>query len=98
VTVHLRDAASSTRRGKPTGVVGATIFTAVGDQPPALPANWQYHTYTTRATLRLDFNADVPNGAKVWICARWYNPRQEPGPTSAPAYTHLGFAIVSNAA
>lgn len=75
------------RRGKPEGVAGATILTYVGDTPPANVRGWM-QTNTTRPRVDVTIQDVVP-GAKVWIAARWFNPRQQAGPVSNPVTTHV---------
>jgi hypothetical protein len=80
----------STRRGKPQDVAGATVFSYVGTTPPTDPGNsslWM-QTNTTRPRFVMTFQQVEP-GAKVWIAARWFNPRQQTGPVCQPVYTHV---------
>jgi len=80
----------STRRGKPQDVAGATVFSYVGETPPTAPGNsslWM-QTNTTRPRFVMTFQQVEP-GAKVWIAACWFNPRQQAGPASQPVYTHV---------
>jgi len=87
VQVRLRDSTSS-RRGKPANVAGAALFVYAGAAPPADIARWQFKYNTTRPTASVPCD-DIPPGTKVWLSARWYNPRAEPGPVSTPVGTYL---------
>lgn len=94
VPLRLADASSPSRRGKPPGVSGATVFTFVGEEPPGNDGpGWVYRTHTGRARLTIDFPASLPPGTKVWITACWFNPRGEASPYARPIHAHLGAAV-----
>ena len=85
----LHDALNPTRRGKPLGVAGASVFSFVGPTAPAELAAWKFEGNTTRTRVDVLFPADTPPGSKIWVCAFWFNPRAQAGPTSAPVSTNL---------
>ncbi len=89
VTVHIHDSASSSKRGKPEGVLGAKVYTYVGPDYPSDPALWAYEGDVTRSTHEITFPDSVAAGAQVWICAAWYNRRGETGPVSMPITTNI---------
>ena len=89
VRMRLQDAASPTRRGRPEFTAGAAVFSFVGDVPPADLADWKFEGNTTRTTVDVAFPATVPNWSKVWLRARWFSPRLQDGPASAPVETAL---------
>lgn len=89
VKVRLHDSANPTRRGKPAGVAGASLFTCVGATPPADISGWTFQGNTSRTTADVQFPAEVPAGATVWLTAFWFNPRAQNGPTCAPVSTNL---------
>ncbi len=97
VKIRLHSASSASRRGKPAGVAGASIFSFVGDSPPASLSGWVFQGNTTRTIVDVTLPPETPNGAKVWLCAYWYNPRTEKGPVSAPVSTHIpgGMALAA---
>lgn len=96
VKVRMHDVANPTRRGKPAGVSGASVFSYVGATPPAEIAAWKFEGNTTRTTFDVQFDAAVASGSTVWICAFWYNPRAQSGPACAPVSTNLpGGAVMA---
>jgi hypothetical protein len=77
VTVRLRDAENPDRRGKPDGVIGASVFMFVGDDPPANPMNATFLFNTSKNVFDIDFPAEIVSGAKVWLTAFWFNRKQD---------------------
>lgn len=88
----------STRRSKPTGVQGATVFSYVGDNPPVNLADWKFEGSTTRTAVDVKIPGTVAPGTQVWLTAFWYNRRAESGPACTPIATGVGFGGVSQAA
>ena len=97
VTIRLHDINNPTRRGRPDGVAGASVFSAVGTTPPVEIAAWKFEGSTSRTTdISIEFDASVPSGATVWLCAFWFNSKMESGPACAPVSTNLpGGAVMS---
>ena len=89
VKIRLHDPANPTRRGKPLGVAGASVYSFVGATAPAELTAWKFEGNCTRTTVLVSFPADTAPGSKVWICACWFNPRAVAGPTSVPVGTNL---------
>jgi hypothetical protein len=92
VTVLLIDEPSGRRR-IPVNVKGAAIFTYVGNEPPANLDQWKYEFATTRSKITIDFPTALPPGTKVWVLARWQNPRGELGPCSLPASARMAYGL-----
>lgn len=90
VTVRLHDASVPGRR-KPAGVVGATIFSYIGEVAPTDPAVWKFEGNTTRTVFSIDFPGTAPAGAKVWITAFWRNRKDQSGPGAPPVSTNLAY-------
>jgi hypothetical protein len=89
-TVRIRlHQAASTRRGKPDGVDGATVFSFVGAAAPTTEDAWKFEGNTTRTTLDIAFPDTVAPGAKVWFTAFWFNERKESGPAATAVGTNL---------
>ncbi|MCC7350779.1 MAG: hypothetical protein IT446_09435 [Phycisphaerales bacterium] len=86
---RLHDSANPTRRGRPEGVAGASIYSFVGATPPAELSAWTFVGNTSRTTCDVQFDADVPAGAVVWLTACWFNAKAQNGPTCAPVSTNL---------
>ncbi|MFT3788754.1 MAG: hypothetical protein QM770_21725 [Tepidisphaeraceae bacterium] len=87
-TVVLTDPTSS-RRGKPDGAAGATLFVYVGDEPPTNLSGWRYYGQTGRTTIDITFESSLPPGTRVWFTALWFSARKETSPLSPPIHTHL---------
>jgi hypothetical protein len=98
VRIRLIDATNPTRRGKPPGVAGVSVFSYVGEEPPAEISSWKFEGNAGRTTLDVVFAATVPSGAIVWFTAFYFNPRKESGPAATPVSTHLPGGSVSMAA
>jgi hypothetical protein len=89
VRIRLHDSASSTRRGRPPGVAGASVFSHVGPTPPPALPDWRFEGNITRTKVDVVFDADVASGATVWIAAFWFNTKTQAGPTSSPISTNV---------
>lgn len=89
VKIRLHDSTSSARRGRPPGVAGASLFSHVGPTPPAALSDWRFEGNVTRTTIGIVFDAEVANGATVWIAAFWFNAKTQAGPTSSPISTNV---------
>jgi len=72
------------RRGKPDGVSHAEVAINIGDPAPASADDCLTHLHKGRSPYQLQTTpADV--GKRLYVFARWVNPRHEPGPwTTAP--------------
>jgi hypothetical protein len=82
--------ATGSRRGKPAGVAGANVYSHVGATPPASLVDWTYEGHVSRPNnVEVVLPADVAGGSTVWLCASWFNPRGQAGPTSAPVSTNI---------
>ena len=97
VRVRLSDP-DSRRRGKPAGVAGASVFGYIGELPPAELADWEFMGNTTRPVFNAKFPHRVQPGTKIWLTARWFNPRAQPGPACQPIYTHIQYGSIMMAA
>jgi hypothetical protein len=99
-TLRLRliDIENPTKRGKPAGVIGASVFSHVGESAPADLASWKFEGNTGRTTIDVAFPSDVANGATVWITAFWFNPSKASGPACDPVSANLPGGSVSMAA
>lgn len=98
VRVRLSDAASTTKRGRPVDVDGATIMAFVGAAPSADPADWTFMGNFNKTICNLTFGANVPNGATIWISAFWVGSRMESGPGSAPVPCNLPGSVSTTTA
>lgn len=94
VRIRLVDSENPTRRGKPAGVRGASVFSFVGDEAPTTEAAWKFEGNTTRTIVDVTFPPATAPGSKVWFTAFWFNPRSQSGP---PA-TAVGVNIPGGAA
>lgn len=89
VKLRLFDRADPTRRGKPAGVDGAAVFSAVGPDAPTTESGWRYEGVTGVTRLDVTFPAAVPPGSRVWFTARWFNGRKQDGPAAGPVGTNI---------
>jgi len=89
VTIRIRDTAESSKRGKPAGVLGASVYSYVGTTYPTDPTAWSFDGTTTKTTHAIVFADSVANGAQIWVCATWFNRKTETGPISIPVTTNV---------
>lgn len=81
---------TGSRRGKPYGVAGANVYSHVGPTPPVSIVDWTYEGHVSRPNrVEVVLPAEVAGGSTVWLCANWFNPRGQAGPTSAPVSTNI---------
>lgn len=102
VRVRLRDIDNPDRRGKPVGVVGATVLLFVGETPtspvpPADPSAWVFLVNTSKTIVDLDIPASVPAGAKLWLTAFWFNNRKQASPAATPQSTRISDGLAQAA-
>lgn len=95
--IRLIDAENPTRRGKPAGALGASVFSHVGATAPLDLNGWTFEGNTGRTKLTLQF-PDAAAGATVWLTAFWFNPSKRSGPACDPVSTNLPGGGVSMAA
>lgn len=81
--------AGTTRRGKPKGVAGASIWSAIAPAAPAAIADWKFEGNVTRTDATITFDPATPPGTKVWLCACWYNPKAATGAACNPVGANL---------
>lgn len=86
------------RRARPAGVTGATLFSYVGEQPPVDLGAWKFEGNTTKLRETLVLPGTVAAGSVVWLTAFWFNARAQSGPACTPVSTHVGFGGVSQVA
>ncbi len=89
VTIKIREDGESSKRGKPAGVLGASVYTYVGNTYPTDPTLWAFDGTTTKTTHQIVFPETVANGAQIWVCAAWFNRKTETGPVSIPVTTNI---------
>jgi hypothetical protein len=96
--VRLFDPATPTRRAKPFGVNGASVFSFVGLTPPVDITAWKFEGNTAKTTVNVTFPDTVANWSTVWLTAFWFNPRKQSGPATDPVSFALPGGGVSMAA
>ena len=96
VTVRLSDAASTTKRGRPANVDGATVMAFVGDAPSANVNDWTFMGNFAKTVCDLTFDASVPNGATIWVSAFWIGSKMNSGPASTPVPCNLPGSMASS--
>lgn len=98
VTVQLKDAQNAARRGRPPGVIGASVFSFVGATPPSDISLYKFEGNTGRTTVNIEFPSSTPAGGTVFITGFWFNPAKLSGPACPPVGTTLAGGSVSMAA
>ena len=101
VRIRLRDKSSPDRLGRPPGTAGAVIMSYTAQpqgepremKAPANMANWTFRGIATRRYFDVNFDADVPAGAKVWITAMWFNTRGQLSTPSTPQAVRVGEGV-----
>lgn len=92
VTLRLKDVGNPDRRGKPDGVIGATILSYIGTSPPAQEdiAAWKFEQNIGRIIdVDVTFPPDVESGSTVWFTSFWFNTRKDSGPATDPISTQI---------
>jgi hypothetical protein len=89
VKLRLHAAGDPTRRGKPAGVDGASVFSFVGATPPDTEAEWTFEGVAGKTLLDVTFPAGTAPGARVWFTAFWFNSRKQSGPAASPVGTNI---------
>lgn len=89
VSVHIHDAGSSMKRGKPDGAVAAWVYTYAGAEYPSDPTLWQFQGGYNKPLVDINFPNTMASGQQVWVCAAWVNGKNEAGPTSVPISTNV---------
>lgn len=81
--------------GRPRDVAGAQVYALAGevasDAAVGPSGPWKFLGQATRTRPTFPLGRDMPPGTKVWLTARWYNPRGETGPVAPPVSTHIQF-------
>jgi hypothetical protein len=96
--IRLIDIENPTRRGKPAGVIGASIFSFVGEESPAELSAWKFEGNTGHTSFDVVFPSTTAAGAKVWFTCFWFNPSKRSGPASAPISANMPGGSVSTLA
>ena len=82
--IRIVDETTPTRRKRPTGTVGAQVYTfvaAAGTTPPADLKQWMFEGMATKADFQISYAAgDI--GKQAHVVARWANAKGESGPNS----------------
>lgn len=88
----------STKRAKPEGVRGATMFSYVGEQPPSSIDDWKFEGSITKTDTKIVFPTTLAAGTKIWLTAFWFNPTSQSGPAAVPVSTQINYGGLSQAA
>ncbi|MEM7576832.1 MAG: hypothetical protein AAF328_05085 [Planctomycetota bacterium] len=96
--VKLRVVDQDNKKRKPAHISGYMLFSYVGENPPADPADYKF--VTTESKLDYDFwlASDLVVGQKVWLTAAWLNRKLETGPACQSVMTGPTFGGLSQAA
>jgi hypothetical protein len=97
-TIHFTDSATTTRKGKPAGVLGAEIWVNVlpiGQPTPGDPDTFRFVALDTETPYMLDFDA-ADGGKNAHYLLRWVNSTGQKGPWSeTPTVTVGGSGVFS---
>jgi hypothetical protein len=86
IEIQLVDEATPTKKARPTGTIGAEVYSFVLSAGGAAPDDlemWRFEGLATKSTFTIDFNA-ADGGKEVIIVARWMNRKGEVGASSNP--------------
>ena len=86
-TVTIKLGREEAKRGRPSKVTGATVFTAAAGASLNDANAWSFNTSTTKTTLSVSFPAG--DAQTVQITAFWTNARNESGPVAIPITVNL---------
>ncbi len=81
-------------RGRPAGILGATVFYAVGQGYPQATEAWHFVGNVSATTFNMSIPAKVAGGSRVWLMAAWVNAKLQSGPTCPPVHTHIAEGMV----
>jgi hypothetical protein len=97
VQLKLHDGSGS-RRGKPAGVAGASVFSFVGPTPPADVEGWKFEGSTSKTLFDVEFPVATAPGTVVFFTAFWCNAKFEAGPGCAPVSAIIAGGAMAQAA
>ena len=97
VRIKLKDNEGS-KRGKPAGCAGASVFSLVSPTQPTTPAGFRFEGNTSKNLTDIVFDDTLAPGTRVWIIAFWFNGKCQSGPSCAPLGTFLQGGIFNMAA
>lgn len=98
VEARLHDVSTGKKRGKPNGVIGASLFSFTGESAPTDIAGWKFEGNTGKTLVTINFPSTLAAGTKVWISAFWFNGAKKSGPACPPVSTNLQGGSVAMAA
>jgi hypothetical protein len=90
VRLSIKDA-SGTRKGRPIGVVGCSLYSFIGPSAPTTNDGWKSEGNITKNDILVKFAESVTPGTKVWFTGFWYSLRGLSGPECTPISAHIGF-------
>ncbi|MFI4859791.1 MAG: hypothetical protein ACIAXF_03815 [Phycisphaerales bacterium JB063] len=76
-------------RAKPDGVVGSTLYYAVGESYPEELEGWVFKGISSQTTFEVTLPPTVAGGAKVWFTSAWFNGKSQTGPSCPPVETRI---------
>ena len=92
ITLRLSDVLKPLSKAKPAGTAGASLFSFVGEVPPADVQAWTFEGNVTKPSeIPLTVDQSLTPDTKVWFTAFWYNPRGLSGPATNPVSTLIQF-------
>ena len=93
IKVNLRaredDGSPSESRARPTGVKGAAVYFAAGEDYPQDITGWSFKGNVNKTTFDLTIPDSVAAGSKVYLTAQWFNTKSQTGPACPPVETSI---------
>ncbi|MCA9083482.1 MAG: hypothetical protein KDA81_05480 [Planctomycetaceae bacterium] len=80
-TLYFSDAATPTKRARPSGVAGCEVYVCIADEAPADPNKFRMVRFSTRTPETIRFDA-ADGGRTAHYLLRWMNGKGETGPWS----------------
>lgn len=78
---------------KPSGVIGAIVFSYCGSQPPETLKGWDYQCMTSRNNFKIKIPAGAQPGEMLWFAAAWINTKLQRGPMSKSLSTYVQYGM-----
>lgn len=83
------------RRGKPSNVRAAWLYTHVGEEMPTFE-QMDFRGEAGRTYTQVVMPQDVPVNSKVWVSACWVSTSGKPGAVSLPVFTWTNHGQMQN--
>jgi hypothetical protein len=89
VKIRIQNPTDPTSRARPAGCAGVSVFSCVSETAPTDPAQYKFEGSTSRNVVDVVFPDSVASGAKVWLCAFYYNAKGQSGYACSPVGVNI---------